>query len=78
MNNQLGELTVMEEHQVRLSMHINVIFSYMGNQDSSKTFWCPRQNACFISSIHNKLCLGENSVQLEVTEIPYMLDPSRL
>jgi len=45
----------MEEHEVRLSMHINVAFSYMGDPQSSKTFWCPRQNACFISSIHNKL-----------------------
>lgn len=65
MNNQLGELTVMEEHQVRLSMHINVT-SYRRDQHSSKTFWCPRQNAWFISSIHNKLCLGKNCVQLEI------------
>lgn len=42
MNNQLGELTVTEEHQVRLSMHINVTFFYI-DQHRSKTFWYPTQ-----------------------------------
>lgn len=61
-NEQSAMITHCQRIVSRLSMHINVTFSYTGDQHNSKTFWCRRKNTRFISSMLYKLCLGKTAL----------------